>query len=299
MRILLTGSNGFLGRVIVNTLSSIVTLIKLSRNNSDINIDLSKNSPEINAVYDIVIHSAGLAHFFPNSDEETKLFNNVNVLGTLNLLNGLIKYPPKRFVFISSVSVYGLNKGEYISEDMPLIAKDPYGKSKIDAEEIVLRWCKQNNVICTIFRLPLVVGTNPPGNLRSMIHAIKKGFYFNISGGIARKSMVLASDIAEIIIKASEVGGIYNLTDGNHPSFAELSYYIAKQYNKSFVPSIPKFIAIILAFIGDRIDVNFPINSDKLKKITSTLTFDDSKARKEFGWNPTAVLERFKIQDDV
>jgi len=39
-----------------------------------------------------------------------------------------------------------------------------------------------------------------------------------------------------------------------------------------------------------------PINSDKLKKIVSNLTFDDSKARKLLGWNPALVLKGFKIK---
>ncbi len=37
----------------------------------------------------------------------------------------------------------------------------------------------------------------------------------------------------------------------------------------------------------------FPINSNKLFKITSTLTFDDRKARNNFGWNPNSVLNFF------
>ncbi|MEN9698015.1 MAG: hypothetical protein RLZ56_1436, partial [Bacteroidota bacterium] len=40
-------------------------------------------------------------------------------------------------------------------------------------------------------------------------------------------------------------------------------------------------------------------NSDKFVKITSTLTFDDTKARKAFGWNPSPVLDSFKVQQDV
>ena len=48
---------------------------------------------------------------------------------------------------------------------------------------------------------------------------------------------------------------------------------------------------------GDIAGKYAPLNSDKLNKITSTLTFDDSKARAAFGWNPTPVLEGFKINE--
>ena len=230
------------------------------------------------------------------NDVQSLEFHNVNVVGTNNLLKALIKNQlPKQFIYISSVSVYGLIEGENISESYPLLAEDPYGKSKIEAEVNVKKWCDNNNVICTILRLPLVVGENAPGNLYAMIRGIKKGYYFNISGGNAKKSMVLASDIAKFILKAGENGGIYNLTDGIHPTFNELSKRISQKLEKSFVPNLPLLIAFFLALVGDIIGCSFPINSNKLSKIISTLTFDDSNARLAFGWEPTPVLEGIKL----
>ena len=202
---------------------------------------------------------------------------------------------PKKFIYISSVSVYGLNQGENINEDNPLVAEDPYGKSKIEAEANVKKWCDENNVICTILRLPLILGENPPGNLGVMIRGIKRGYYFNIGGGAAKKSMVLASDIAKFIFKAAEVGGIYNLTDGYHPTFNELSRNISHQLGKAFIPNLPLSFVNIVAKLADLFGNWVPINSKKLTKITSTLTFDDSKARNAFGWNPIPVLKGFKL----
>lgn len=199
---------------------------------------------------------------------------------------------PKKFVYISSVS--GLVSGNNINELTKLSAKDPYGKSKIDAENIIiLDWCEKHSIICTILRLPLLVGENPPGNLGSMIESIKNGYYFNIAGGNARKSMVLTKDVANYILTISDVGGIYNLTDGYHPSFFELSNYISVKFNKRKPRNLPFLFALILAKIGDLIGVKSPFNSLKFHKITSNFTFDDSKARISFGWNPTPVLEGF------
>lgn len=296
--ILLTGSNGFLGNYLINNLPG--NIIKtLNRSASDYVVDLSINIPYFTEKFDTVIHNAGKAHIIPKSKEEIAAFYNVNVLGTHNLLKGLSNSLPKRFVFISSVSVYGLNDGYNINENCPLLAEDPYGKSKIDAEFVVKKWCDENNVTCTILRLPLIVGANPPGNLGAMMHGIKKGYYFNIAGGNAKKSMVLASDIAKFILKASEVGGTYNLTDGMHPTFNELSNSISRNLDKSFVPNMPLFLANVLAKIGDILGNAFPINSNQLKKITSTLTFDDTKARIAFGWKPTSVLESFNLYEDA
>lgn len=292
--ILLTGASGFLGKHISKELNTKV--VTVGRNShSDIIIDLSQEIPLLPEV-DLVIHIAGKAHCVPKTDSEKQSFFDVNVKGTENLLKGLEKNSlPNKFIFISSVSVYGALSGTNINEEYPLLATDPYGKSKIMAEKLVQDWCLKNNVICTILRLPLVVGKNPPGNLDAMINGINKGFYFNIAGGNAKKSMVLLRDIGSILLKAAEVGGIYNLTDGYHPNFNEMSQLISKQLGKDKVNNMPFWVAEVFALFGDYMGSKFPINSDKLNKINSTLTFDDSKAREAFGWNPKPVLKEFNI----
>ncbi len=299
MKVLLTGGNGFLGKIIFQKLNLDNNIITLSRTNSTLNFDLSNSIPLIATHFDLVIHAAGKAHLKPISNDEILNFHTTNVIGTKNLLNGLVAKPPKQFVFISSVSVYGLVTGQNVNELTTLKARDPYGRSKIKAEEIIKKWCYEHNVICTILRLPLVVGENPPGNLGAMIRGVKKKYYFNIAGGNSQKSMVLASDIAKFVLKAAEKGGTYNLTDGYHPTFKELSKSIANTIGNPFIPNLPKFIALILSKLGDFLGNKFPINSDKYLKITSTLTFDDNKAREAFGWDPSPVLESFKIEKDA
>lgn len=293
--ILLTGYNGFLGKEIYNQLKSSYEIDTLSRSNSIFNIDLVKNIPSFNSFYSIVIHAAGKAHIVPKTKREEQLFSDVNVTGTKNLLQGLEMKVPSTFIYISSVAVYGLEVGENISEDYPLLAVDAYGKSKIQAELIVQEWCEKNNVICSILRLPLLVGPNPPGNLGSMIKAIKHGYYFNIDGGKAKRSMVLANDVGQIIPTVAQIGGIYNLTDGYNPTFKELSELMSSQLGKSTPFSIPKNLAKIMAKIGDFMSSNAPINSNKLNKITSDLTYDNAKAQNLLDWKPTQVLLGFKV----
>jgi nucleoside-diphosphate-sugar epimerase len=296
MELLLTGSSGFLGKFIFRELSELFSIKTLSRKNSDLLYDLANNIPNLSN-FDMVIHAAGKAHSVPKNKLENTAFFDVNVKGTENLLQGIEHSGtlPKSFIFISSVAVYGLNSGENINEETPLLAKDPYGFSKIQAEKLVLDWCFRHNVTCTILRLPLLVGENPPGNLGAMINAIIKGYYFNIDGGNARKSMVLANDVAAFIPKVYNIGGVYNLTDGYHPNFNELSNSICKNKNKKKPLNMPINIAVMLGYIGDVIGKTMPINSNKIKKITSDLTFDDSKARKIVGWNPNPVLNDLNI----
>ena len=296
MNILLTGSSGFLGKYFANELIQSNNLYTLSRKNSFYNCQLDSEIPQLNYYFDLIIHSAGKAHIVPKTNAEIAELYKINVNGTLNLLAGISKDRiPRQFVFISSVSVYGLINGENINELAPLTAKDPYGLSKIQAEQLVLDWCKKHNVICTILRLPLLVGPNSPGNLGAMIKGIKGGYYFNIAGGKAKKSMVLAEDVAQSILKFADIGGIYNLTDGYHPSFEELSNHIFIQLGKRKPMNMPLWLARLFAKFGDLLGSKVALNTNKLKKITSDLTFDDTKAREALGWNPNPVLERLKI----
>jgi nucleoside-diphosphate-sugar epimerase len=295
MNLLLTGANGFLGKIIVKSLEKECQIIKLSRNSGDYQVALDYTVPDFKECFDLVIHSAGKAHSVPKDEEEKKQFYDVNVTGTINLLKGLEKVGvPKEFVFISSVSVYGKEFGENISEKQTLAAKDAYGLSKIEAEAIVTEWCLKHNSICTILRLPLLVGENPPGNLGAMIKAIDKGYYFNIGGGKARKSMVLAEDVASFIMRVAPVGGIYNLTDGFHPSFYELSLVISKNKGMSPPLNLSATLAKLIGKFGDVLGNVLPINSLKVKKITSDLTFNDAKARTDLNWNPRSVIDYLK-----
>jgi nucleoside-diphosphate-sugar epimerase len=292
MDILLTGATGFLGKIIFRFLEYDHEIKTLSRTYGDYKVSLEKEIPIFKLEFDLVVHTAGKAHSVPKTEEEKKKFQDVNVIGTLNLLRGLEKTGiPKQFVFISSVSVYGQDFGREIDEEFPLVAIDSYGKSKIEAEDLVSEWCRSNIVVCTILRLPLLVGKNPPGNLGAMLKAIDKGYYFNIDGGKARKSMVLAEDVAAFIPRVAPVGGTYNLTDGVHPNFKELGIAISKQKKKKTPLNITLFIAKIMGYVGDLLGDKVPINSSKIKKITSDLTFDDSKARELLDWKPQSVLE--------
>ena len=287
MKVLLTGSSGFLGSEILKYfIQNNIDIKTLGRSvSNNIRIDLVKDTYNINTNFDLIVHSAGKAH-----DNNNYSFHDVNYLGTKNLLNSLITNPPKSFVFISTVAVYGRNEGELISEKHPLTAIDDYGKSKIDAEKLIINWCNKFNVSFTILRLPLIVGDNPPGNLKKMINAIKNNYFFTVNGGTARKSMVLAADVAKYILISANIGGIYNLTDGNHPSFRELSCIIASKYRKHFIFNIPNILLNLFFKFNKICNNKFSNQVILLKKMSLSLTFDDEKARSKFNWSPSSVL---------
>ena len=168
--------------------------------------------------------------------------------------------------------------------------------SKRLAEEYLQNWCRKHNVVLGIIRPSLIAGSNPPGNLGAMITGIRRGRYFSIADGRARKSVLMVQDIANLIPLLARKGGIYNVCDSYQPTFRELETLICKQMNKSLPLSIPYWLAKGMALIGDCLGKKAPLNSLKLNKITKSLTFSNEKAMRELGWKPTNVLENFKIE---
>lgn len=292
MKILVTGSNGFLGKSFVSAYKDKCELLTLSRKNSDINIDLVKEDFEENIEVDVVIHSAGKAHIVPKNEAEIKEIYDLNVEGTKKILDTLKGV--KTFVFISSVAVYGVENGNMINETYPLTGSSPYAESKILAENLVINWSKKNNVSLLILRLPLLAGLNPPGNLGSMIDAIKKNRYISINKGKARRSIVLVEDIIDWLPKHFDKSGIFNLTDNDNPSFCDLEKIISEQLGVKIPKSIPLSLAKIIGKVGDILNLSF-INSYRITKMTNDLTFCSQKATKELSWSPKKVKTHFKI----
>ncbi|MEO6233210.1 MAG: NAD-dependent epimerase/dehydratase family protein [Ferruginibacter sp.] len=297
MKILLTGASGFVGMIFQQSWKAEHEIFRLGRDqHSEIVCDLSTQVPSVPEI-DCVVHAAGKAHVVPKNEKEAQEFFDVNVTGTENLLKALEKSNGlKRFIFISSVSVYGLFEGKLINEQMPMNATDPYGESKIAAEKLVTEWCSARNIPYYILRLPLIVGKGAPGNLGAMVNGIKNGRYLSIGKATANKSMVLASDVAQLISNIEGESGTYNLTDGYHPAFGELENKIAAFYKKKSPLSLPVWVARLIGFTGDILGRFSPINSNKIKKITSTLTFDDTLARIKLNWKPHNVLANWEIE---
>ncbi len=297
MKLLFTGCNGFLGKNTIDILRSDYEIIKLDLIDADICCNLAKEQPNIKEKVDIVLHAAGKAHIVPRTAEEKQTLSDINLKGTKHLTQALEQSGiPKAFIFISTVAVYGLEKGDNITEDHPLQGDSPYALSKIQAEKHLIAWCKKHAIKLSILRPSLIAGPNPPGNLEAMIKGIKSGKYLSIAGGKARKSVLMVQDIARLIPLVVDIGGIYNVCDSQHPSFAELEHLISKQLGKSHPLSIPLWLAKILAKIGDLTGKRSPINSNKLSKITEDLTFSNEKIKQTLNWEPLSVLKHFKIQ---
>lgn len=295
--LLFTGGTGFLGRNICSILNQHYEVTTCGITPTDrVKANLAEKVPKLDRHYDVVLHACGKAHTVPKTEAEKQMFFDINYQGTVNLCQALEEVgAPKALVFISTVAVYGCEFGDLITENHPLNGDTPYAKSKIMAEKYLTEWCKKNSVTLGILRPSLLAGKDAPGNLGAMVNGVKKGFYMNIAGGKVVKSILMAEDIANILPRLIERGGIYNVCDSRQPSFGQLSESVARQLGKRKPISIPYWMAWCMAKVGDLLGNEAPINSYKLEKMTKSLTFSNEKARKELGWEPLDVLTNYKI----
>jgi nucleoside-diphosphate-sugar epimerase len=280
-----TGSSGFLGKYVTLHLSSEgFKTISPDR-------DAIWGELECNKNIDLFVHAAGKAHSTKSTEEEKLAFFEVNCELTKRITNQIDQHEIQlnTFIFISTVAVYGIDEGAEINEETKLKGNTPYALSKIMAEEYLQIWSIKKGINLVILRLPLIFGENAPGNLGAMERAIKGRYYFQIGKGTARRSMVHVKQLAEFLPSLIGKSGIYNLTDGYHPTYAEVAEYFGKHHNRR-IKSLSLAILNPIARLGDLLP-KFPLNSYRLSKLSQSLTYSDQQARTKLGWMGSNALE--------
>src|ERR1017187_889354 len=172
--IIVTGANGFIGQHLCQTLveagkevtacireqadaSVLETLsgsLRLCRIPSlDRDVALSR----ILENADAVIHLAGRAHVMRETEKEPlREFRKVNVTGTETLVSAALQAGVRRFIYLSSIKVNGeATNGNIFSADDEPGYSDPYGQSKWEAEERLLKIATGTNMEWVILRPPL------------------------------------------------------------------------------------------------------------------------------------------------
>lgn len=300
---LVTGGSGFLGRHVLRSLISAgESVTVLARNPQGelptVIADLGRGEVDLGVrFFQQVFHLAGLAHRARWTAGEREGFFAVNLDGTKTLLGALERSLglPEAFVFVSTVAVYGRVHGSLLDETTARLACDPYGRSKLQAEDEVLAWGARRGVRVSVVRLPLVAGPSAPGNLGRMVHAMASGRYLGVGHGEARRSLVRAADVAAVLPRIAVAGGVFHLTDGHHPSFAELEAALATALGRRPPWRVPMTVARALAAAGSEFERlsgrRALFDRSALVKMTSSLTFSDERARRLLGWAPGRVVD--------
>ena len=181
MKILVTGSAGFIGSNIINNLLkknieiyAIYSSNKPNFYNNKVNLIKQNLYNKINApICDVVIHCASQCPpQFKNN--RSLLLNNLKFID--NLINYAIKTKPKIIIFLSSMSYYGRIESSYVDEDCIINKPDYYGISKIKSEQKLQNLSKKLNNDITCLRLPGVVGKNSKNNFISNLYKSYKNY---------------------------------------------------------------------------------------------------------------------------
>jgi|LakMenEpi03Aug12_release.lakeMendotaPanAssembly.Ray.scaffolds.fasta_scaffold183082_2 UDP-glucuronate 4-epimerase len=190
MRILVTGAAGFIGSHLVRRLTldghevyavdalidstysadmKKVRWIYLQENFNahyylrDIRFD---NLDDIIESVDVIVNEAGIPGLML-SWENFQLYSDCNLVAVAKLLESLKKYPKKRFIQVSTSSVYGLNAvGDEMSETNPI---SPYGVTKLAAEKLIHAYGKYLDLDYVILRYFSIFG---PGQRPDMGYSI-------------------------------------------------------------------------------------------------------------------------------
>ena len=226
MRVLLTGASGFIGSSFYSQYRKLLEIETASFHNEADQIDTSR--------IDVVVHLAALVHQMNGADE--RAYYEINVAKTLALAKKAKASGVRQFLFMSSVKVYGEESETPYSEQSPCHPKDPYGKSKLEAEKALLA-LEDESFKVAIIRTPVVYGEGVKANILRLIELTDRHRALPFGGIYNRRSMVYVGNLTHLISEVirQEKQGIFLAGDDTPLSTSELITQIAAALGKTCI----------------------------------------------------------------
>lgn len=304
--VLITGATGFIGYYLTKRLleqnykviavgRDFKLLNKLEANSDLIKIkgDLTKNNflENIFSKYqiDIIFHLAAKVH--DRLEKDVKQYRLINVNLTEKLAELALKNNVEKLIFFSTVSVYGDTEGRTIDETQICTPSTTYGKTKLEAENILIKAYQKYNLPIVILRLTSVYGTYDHGNLQLLAKIIRKHISAMVGKGKNRKTMVYVEDVIQAamlaLIRDEAVGEVFNIGE-NFYSFCEILDTLEKILD---VFTLRFKMPLALGKIIEKQNINLTL-SKLIRTIGSDNCYSSDKAKKILGFKPLYNLEK-------
>lgn len=256
MKLLITGSSGFVGSYFINKYKEKYEIKIFSFLKDNITtLDCSD--------VDIVFHLSALVHQMGGASSEEYI--KVNVTQTLKIAKKAKESGVKHFVFMSTVKVYGEETDSVYTESSPCHPEDEYGKSKLKAE-LELQKLASENFKVSIVRTPIVYGYGVKANIKSLVNLVNKVPVLPFGNIKNKRSMVYIGNLCHLVDKIIEFGStalavptevqgaakaalpsnIYLVTDDEPLSTSKLIELIAKNLEKKvYLIKVPFFETLL------------------------------------------------------
>jgi UDP-glucose 4-epimerase len=271
MRIVVTGSKGFIGKQLCKKLlEKGYDVIELDLNLGD-NVE-NWDSFENLDKFDYLIHLAARL-FVPESFEKPRSFYKTNIMGTLNAIEACRLHNAK-FVFLSSYA-YGAPDYLPIDEQHPVKSFNPYSRSKIMGEDICKSYYADFGVKSIIYRPFNIYGPNqdPRFLIPSIIEQAKQRS-ITLKDNRPKRDYIFIDDIISAILKALDYepqsADVFNLASG-----------------KSY--SVEEIVNFTKEIIGKEIEVSY-LNEHRPNEVLDTVA-TINKAKELLNWEPKINIE--------
>lgn len=307
--LLITGANGMVGRSLVKQALDADIAVKalvypgeklFLSNHLNLEImegDINRiNWDDVLDGVGSVIHLAAKVHVLNKSEEVWDEFHQTNVEATKNLCRAVINKNIKKFIFVSTVGIYGHYPRLDEAGNLIIAPQNMYARSKLMAEAEVINQF-EGKVPYIILRPTMMYGFGDRGNMNRMLNAIRRKRFIIPGSGNNKKNALYVEDFVNIILKVLVVDELANesyiVANNDVLTLREICNTLsAKVAGGWHVPSIPEVIIRVAGRIGDIIPI-LPLNSATVRKLTIDSDFSPySTIQKSLGiHNETTLAE--------
>lgn len=302
-RALVTGANGYLGRAFCAHASAIGLPLRVSVRTSATNPsaiagiavgDIDGATDWSSALEDCktVMHLAARVHVMAERASNPLVeFRLVNTEGTLNLARQAAAAGVRRFIFVSSVKVNGEDTAashSFCATDTPA-PQDPYGISKMEAEQGLRQIAADTGMEVVIVRPPLVYGPGVKANFASLMRAVQQGIPLPLASvTLNRRSFVALDNLVDLLITCIDHPAAANQTflvsDGEDLSTADLLRRLGQAMDKParLFPVPPSLLQLGASMLG---------KGDMAQRLLGNLQVDISHTRNTLNWTPPISVD--------